>query len=245
MIAHGLAVQAIRAANRNLEVGITLDLWMQDPASDSPEDIAAAALSFERNYSFFIHAIFKGYYPLAIYDMIGEGMPCILDGDMAIIAQELDFLGINNYSRHVIGAQGKVAPIPGSEYTEMGWEVHAPALRRLLNRINGEYRLPPIYITENGAAFKDEISPDGKVHDPRRVDYLKNHILQIRHAMQDGVDVRGYFVWSLLDNFEWAYGFTKRFGIVRVDYDTQQRIVKDSGEWYRQVIADNFIDEER
>ena len=132
--------------------------------------------------------------------------------------------------------------MPGSEYTEMGWEVHAPALRRLLNRINTDYHLPPIYITENGAAFKDEVSADGKVHDPRRLAYLKDHFIQTRLAMQDGVDVRGYMVWSLLDNFEWGHGFTKRFGIVRVDYETQQRTIKDSGEWYAEVIKHNSVE---
>jgi beta-glucosidase len=123
----------------------------------------------------------------------------------------------------------------------MGWEVCAPALRRLLNKINNEYNLPPIYITENGAAFKDEVSPDGKIHDERRLDYLRQHFIQTCLAMQDGVDVRGYFVWSLLDNFEWAHGYTKRFGLIRVDYDTQERILKDSGEWYSTVIESNQV----
>ena len=116
------------------------------------------------------------------------------------------FLG-STITRAILSARrADIDPVPGSEYTEMGWEVCAPALRRLLNRINNEYRLPPIYITENGAAFKDEVSPDGKIHDARRLDYLKNHFIQTRLAMQDGVDVRGYFVWSLMDNFEWGHG---------------------------------------
>jgi beta-glucosidase len=111
----------------------------------------------------------------------------------------------------------------------------------LLNKINQAYDLPPVFITENGAAFSDLVSPDGKVHDERRLDYLRQHFIQTQLAMQDGVDVRGYFVWSLLDNFEWAHGFSKRFGIVRVDYDTQERSVKDSGEWYSQVIRNNEV----
>jgi beta-glucosidase len=111
----------------------------------------------------------------------------------------------------------------------------------MLVKIHRNYDLPPIYITENGAAFNDEISADGKIHDPRRLDYLKNHFIQTRLAMQDGVDVRGYFVWSLLDNFEWGHGFTKRFGIIRVDYETQQRTIKDSGEWYAELIRTNQI----
>jgi beta-glucosidase len=113
----------------------------------------------------------------------------------------------------------------------------------MLNKINDTYRLPPIYITENGAAFHDVVSEDGKIHDERRLDYLKNHFIQTRLAMQDGVDVRGYMVWSLLDNFEWAEGFRERFGIVRVDYKTQERTIKDSGEWYSHVIATNSVEQ--
>jgi beta-glucosidase len=162
---------------------------------------------------------------------------------MALIAQGLDYLGINFYSRNLLGAHGRVAPVPGSEYTEMRWEVHAPALYRVLTRINKDYRLPPLYITENGAAFKDEVAGDGMVHDPRRLQYIKDHLLQVWLAIQAGVDLRGYFVWSLLDNFEWGYGYTKRFGIVRVDYETQLRTVKDSGDWYARVIQSNGVEE--
>ncbi len=167
--------------------------------------------------------------------------PEIKAGDLALISQKLDFLGINSYSRSVIGAEGRVSPIPGSEYTEMGWEVCAPAFRRVLNRMNTAYRLPPIYITENGAAYPDVISADGKIHDERRLDYLRQYLTQLRLAMQDGVEVRGYFAWSLLDNFEWGHGFSKRFGLIHVDYETLRRTIKDSGEWYGQVIASNSV----
>ena len=162
---------------------------------------------------------------------------------MALISQKLDFLGLNYYSRNLYNAGGQVEKVPGSEYTAKGWEVCAPALRRMLNKINDTYRVPPIYITENGAAFHDVVSEDGKINDERRLDYLKNHFIQTRLAMQDGVDVRGYMVWSLLDNFEWAEGYRERFGIVRVDYGTQERTIKDSGEWYARVIATNQVDE--
>jgi beta-glucosidase len=243
MVAHGLAVQAMRAVQPDLNAGIVLNLWMADPASDSPEDIAAAEGAWQRHETLFLDCLFKGHYPPAIYDLVGDNMPKILPGDMALIAQKLDFLGVNFYSRNLVSSQGNINPVPGSEYTEMGWEVCAPALRRLLNKINHEYCLPPIYITENGASFKDEVSTDGKIHDPRRLDYLKNHFIQTHLAMQDGVDVRGYFVWSLFDNFEWAHGFTKRFGVIHVDYETQQRTFKDSGEWYSEVIRNNSIAE--
>lgn len=243
MLAHGLAVQAMQGVAPHLNYGIVLNQWMADPASDDPADVAAAQAAWDRSETFFLDAIFKGHYPPQVYDLIGDGIPEIKDGDMALIAQKLDYMGLNFYSRNLVSATGNIDPVPGSEYTDMGWEVCAPALRRLLNKINNEYHLPPLYITENGAAFKDEVSLDGKVHDPRRLDYLKNHFIQTRLAMQDGVDVRGYFVWSLLDNFEWAHGYTKRFGIVRVDYETQERIIKDSGKWYSKVIASNSVEE--
>ncbi len=243
LVAHGLATQAMRAARHGLEVGIVLNLWPADPASDEPADVAAAEAFWEREEALFLDAIFKGHYPVAAHDFVGAGMPRICDGDMAIIAQELDFVGVNYYSRNLVGAQGCVSPVPGAEYTEMGWEVCAPALRRLLDRMHRDYRLPPIYITENGAAFPDVISPDGRVHDTRRLEYLRRHFIETCLAVQDGVDVRGYFVWSLTDNFEWSHGFSKRFGLIHVDYETQQRSIKDSGEWYAQVIASNSVDD--
>ena len=241
LVAHGYALQAMRAANPKINAGIVLNLWMADAATNSPEDVAAADTAWERSETLFLDPLFKGCYPTSTYDLIGENMPKIQDGDMALIAQNLDYLGVNFYSRNLVAADGNIEPVPGSEYTEMGWEVCAPALRRMLVKINNNYHLPPIYITENGAAFNDEVSADGKVHDERRLDYLKNHFIQTRLAMQDGVDVRGYMVWSLFDNFEWAEGYNKRFGIIRVDYENQKRTIKDSGEWYAQVIRTNQI----
>jgi beta-glucosidase len=245
MVAHGLATQALRAANPKLDVGIVLNHWCSEPATDSPKDIAAADSAWNRHETFFPHPLFRGYYhPEVINSLEAENISIdIKPGDMALIAQKLDFVGINFYSRNIISANGNMGLVPDAEYTEMGWEVCAPALRRMLNRLNRDYDLPPIYITENGASFPDEVSVDGKIHDPRRLDYLKNHFIQTRLAMQDGVDVHGYFVWSLMDNFEWGHGFTKRFGVVRVDYETQKRIVKDSGEWYTKVISSNVIQE--
>ncbi len=242
MVAHGLATRAIREIDTTLQVGIVLSQWGIDPASDDPADITAADDAWYSGDSAFLHPIFRGHYHPLLVQAAGDEMPQIMPGDMALIAQKLDFLGINFYSRTVISAQGKIAPIPGSEYTEMGWEVCAPSFRRLLNRFNNTYHLPPIYITENGAAFPDVVSPDGSIHDERRIDYLRQHFTQVRLAMQDGVDVRGYFVWSLLDNFEWGHGYSKRFGITYVDYATQKRIIKDSGKWYANVIASSQVD---
>ncbi len=242
MVAHGLAVQAIRGVDPQLEVGIVLNQWMADAADGDPQSINNAAKAWKVGETAFLHPIFKGYYHPEFVEFAG-GLPDVQAGDMALIAQKLDFVGINFYSRNLYDKQGHVDHVDGSEYTEMGWEVCAPALRRMLNKINNEYDVPPIYITENGASFPDEVSADGKVHDPRRLNYLKNHFIQTRLAMQDGVDVRGYFVWSLLDNFEWGHGYTKRFGIIRVDYETQERTFKDSGEWYTEVIRKNAVTE--
>ena len=242
MVAHGLAVQAIRGIDPNLNVGIVLNQWMSDAADNDPRSIRNAESAWNRSETTFLHPIFKGYYHPEYVEYAG-GLPEIQAGDMALIAQRLDFLGVNFYSRNLYNAQGHVEEVAGSEYTEMGWEVCAPALRRMLNKINREYNVPPIYITENGASFPDEVSADGKIRDSRRLDYLKNHFIQTCLAMQDGVDVRGYMVWSLMDNFEWGHGFTKRFGIIRMDYETQKRTVKDSGEWYAKVIASNSVED--
>lgn len=241
LVAHGLGVQAIRAARPDANGGIVLNLWPAEPASDSVEDAAAAEKYWQEQETLFLDPLFKGHYPPAVYDMAGPNMPKVQDGDMALIAQELNFVGINFYSRHVVGMAGMVEPIEGSEYTEMGWEVCAPAMRRMLVKINSEYDLPPIYITENGAAFKDEVGVDGEIHDLRRIEYLKHHFIQTCLAMLDGVDVRGYMVWSLMDNFEWGHGFSKRFGLVHVDYESRKRTIKDSGRWYANVIRNNAV----
>ena len=241
MVAHGMAVQAIRAMDPNLHIGVVLNQWPSDPASDSPEDVAAAERFWQQNETLFLDIIFKAHYPPSSWELMGEDIPSIRNSDLALISQRLDFLGLNYYSRHLVSAQGIIDRVPGSEYTEMGWEVHPPGLRRLLNRVNNDYNLPPIFITENGAAFKDEVTSDGAIHDERRLEYIRQHLIQVYLAIQDGVDVRGYFAWSLLDNFEWAHGYTKRFGIVRVDYETQERTIKDSGQWYSIVIASSIV----
>jgi beta-glucosidase len=242
-VAHGLAVQAMRSIQPELQLGIVINLWGQDPATESPGDLSAAERAWQARETLFLEPLLRGHYAPWVYELPGEARPQIQDGDNALIAQKLDFMGINYYSRNLHSAQGQITPVPGSEYTEMGWEVHAPSLRRILNRLHRDYRLPPLYITENGAAFKDEPAADGHFHDARRLQYLKDHFLQAWLAIQDGVNLRGYFVWSLLDNFEWSYGYTRRFGIVHVDFETQRRTLKDSAEWYAQVIAQNGVEE--
>jgi len=239
LVAHGLAVQAIRAAQPLTQVGIVLIQWPWEPATDSAEDVSAAELAWQRTNGWFLSPLLSGYYPHLAWESYQKLAPKVKAGDLALIGQHLDFLGINYYSRSLLGKKGMVNPVAGSEYTEMGWEIHPLAFRRVLTRLNKDYQLPPIYITENGAAFRDEVSSDGCVQDARRVQFLEDHLLQLRQAMNEGVDVRGYFAWSLMDNFEWAHGFSKRFGLVYIDYQSQRRIVKESGHWYAALIRAN------
>jgi beta-glucosidase len=167
----------------------------------------------------------------------------VQDGDLATVAAPLDFLGINYYARSVVRAapgNGMLeleAVQPPGEYTTMGWEVYPAGLRALLDRVHRDYTFPAYYITENGVAFVDVVESEGAVHDGRRTAFLQGHFRAAAQAIQDGVPLRGYFIWSLLDNFEWGHGYSQRFGIVYVDYDTQRRIVKDSGRWYGQFLA--------
>jgi beta-glucosidase len=163
----------------------------------------------------------------------------MLEGDMEAIRRPLDFLGINYYTRNVSGTGAPLEALPPDrEVTDMGWEVFPQGLSELLLRLHGDYALPPVYITENGAAYRDRLV-DGRVADADRIRYLQSHIAAVADAREAGVDVRGYFVWSLLDNFEWADGYSKRFGLVHVDYDTQRRTPKDSAAWYRGLCGEH------
>ena len=238
LVAHGAAADALRANVPDARVGIVLNLWPSETMHGTEQQLAHAEAQWQKDGAWFLDPIFRGSYPEGAWNAYGALQPRVLPGDMAQIARKLDFWGINYYARNVIGAPERV---PGSEYTEMGWEVHAPGFERLLVRLEKEYQLPPIYITENGAAFPDVNDGSGVIHDPRRIAYLYTHLEAVARAIQQGVDVRGYFVWSLLDNFEWAWGYGKRFGIVYVDYATQTRILKDSAKWYAQTIAENAL----
>ena len=241
LVAHGLAAQAMRAISAQLNVGIVLDMFPVEAGTDSPQDQAIADSAWQHRSGWFIDPLLRASYPSDAWRALGNNAPTVSPDDFALIAQPLDFLGVNYYSRDLMQKGVSIKPVPGAEYTEMDWEVHAPALGRLLLRLKRDYVLPPIYITENGAAFRDEIGPDGRVHDPRRLNYVREHLRELCQAIEKGVDVRGYFLWSLFDNFEWSFGFSKRFGIVYVDYATQKRIVKDSGEWYACVIAQDAV----
>ena len=271
-LAHGLAAQTLRekagssAGAAALRVGITLNLTNavpNDPAD--PADREAARRIDGLWNRMFLEPLLLGSYPDDVLDDLREHRfeEFVQDGDLATIAQPLDFLGVNHYhddnvSAHplpVDAAPGltptdrpKSSPFVGSEYvtfpsrhlpqTAMGWEVNPDGLRTLLVRLGDEYpTLPPLYITENGAAYDDTVDADGRIRDTEREAYILSHVDAVHAAIAEGADVRGYFVWSFLDNFEWAWGYEKRFGIVRVDYETQERTVKDSGRAFARLIA--------
>ncbi len=251
LLSHGWAVPVLRANSPEARVGITLNLTDVVPASPSPQDYHAARELDAFLNRWFLDPLYGRQYPadgVAWFEREHQVQPHFVKaGDLETIATPTDFLGVNFYTRHVARgpAEGNLPPTittERSEFTEMGWEVAPRSLFRLLNRLHFDYQVPSIYITENGAAFADQLSADGQVHDPRRVAYLRAHLQAAHDAIQCGVPLQGYFVWSLMDNFEWAFGYTKRFGIVYVDFETQQRMVKDSGLWYREVISRNGFD---
>ena len=180
--------------------------------------------------------LFLGHYPTSVLEELGGDAPVIHPGDMELISTPIDYLGVNYYSRQVISAQGPVdTKTSGLPLTEMGWEIYAQGLTDLLMLLHQDYKLPAVLITENGGAFKDPVT-NGRVHDADRTDYLRTHIAAMADAMDQGVPMAGYMVWSLMDNFEWASGYAKRFGIVHVDYATQKRSLKDSALWYQRFL---------
>jgi beta-glucosidase len=242
LMAHGAAVDVLRRHSPDAQVGIALNLNQVEPASGSEQDEAAAHEFDGHANRWFLDAVFRGRYPDDMLARFESDLPRIDDGDLASIRKPLDFLGVNYYTRFVVrpGANGD-GPVaiddPEAPRTDMGWEVYPDGLRELLLRVQADYAVPAIYITENGAAFGDVRGHDGEVHDPERRQYIADHVAAVASAVHEGVPVRGYFVWSLLDNFEWAYGYSKRFGLVYVDYPTLERVPKASYRWYRDFIA--------
>jgi len=241
--AHGEAVAAYRALGRH-RIGLVVNLEPQVPASAAPEDGEAARRADAYMNRQYLDPLFRGAYPEEMRDLFGDAWPDFPAADFAGIAAPVDFVGINYYKRGVMRADPSVVveraqrvDVPESIYTETGWEVHAPSLADLLLWFRDRYGETPIYVTENGAAFYDPpVALGGEVDDPLRVHYLREHIAAVGEAIAKGVDVRGYFVWSLLDNLEWSHGYRKRFGIVHVDFATQKRTPKRSAYFYRDVI---------
>ncbi len=247
LLSHGLALEPLRAnAGARAQLGITLNFTPIYPASDRAEDEAAAQRQDGLINRWFMEPLYRGRYPDDMLALFEGAMAEPQAGDMTIIQRPGDFLGVNYYTREVSRA-GSAAPLyaegvrQGGEYTEMGWEVYPPGLYDLLTRLHADYAPPAIYITENGAAFVDRVDAQGEVADPRREAYLREHFQQAHRAIEAGVPLRGYFVWSLMDNFEWAWGYGKRFGLVHVDYATQARTIKQSGHWFSQVTRQNGL----
>ncbi|WP_036166199.1 GH1 family beta-glucosidase [Massilia sp. 9096] len=238
LLSHGLAMQSMRATNTEADLGIVLNLWTADPATDSEADRKLAALEWANSNEWFLDPLFKKRYPELSLQAHGANAPDIQEGDFDIIAQPIDFLGVNYYRREVMSAEDPPRkPVGGIGFTDMGWEIYPQGLTELLVKMKDEYpNLPPVYITENGMAAVDVVE-DGQVADNQRIEYVRTHLETMKAAMDHGVDVRGYFLWSLMDNFEWNSGYAKRFGIVYVDYATQQRIPKASALWYRDFLA--------
>jgi beta-glucosidase len=237
LLSHGMALQALRTERHLTRLGIVLNLSPMHAATDSPEDLEKTRLEDGRLLRWYMDPLFTGSYPEDVLADLGADAPKVFAGDMATIATPMDFLGINYYSRSVISAQGPWdVHSSGREITDMGWEVYPEGLTELLVRMQRDYPVPPLYVTENGGAFKDQLV-DGRVNDHQRRDYIARHISAVADAMEQGVHMEGYMVWSLLDNFEWASGYEKRFGIVHVDYATQQRTLKDSALWYREFLG--------
>ena len=239
LLSHGWAVDAIRRLVPAARVGLAVDLAQPYPASDSPEDVAAARQVDGECNRWFLDPVFRAAYPDDQQERLALAERVIRDGDLATIAAPIDFLGVNSYRRHVVAA-GHGGPRilrPAGPYTTMGWEVYPDGLHRLLVRLADDYAPAAIYVLENGAAFGDVRGHDGEVHDLERTAYIHDHIAAVRRAIADGAPVKGYFVWSLLDNFEWGYGCSQRFGLVYVDYATLERTPKDSFYWYRDWIA--------
>jgi beta-glucosidase len=236
LLAHAEAAASVRAQSARARVGIALDLSPCHPASGSNADVAAARRWDGYRNRWFLDPVFGRGYPTDLVDWYGELLPAALAHEMDGVERELDFLGVNYYTRQVIGAAdggvlaAEAAP-PTGERTAMGWEVYPGGLQELLLRLHAEYGGVPLVVTENGAAYGDELE------DKERIEYLSRHLAAAADAVEAGAPLTGYYVWSLLDNFEWAQGYGQRFGLVRVDYETQLRTVKASGRWYRDLIA--------
>ncbi len=247
LMAHGAAIAVIRQNVPDVSAGITIDLSLFEPATQQDEDVQAAWREDGFKNRWLLDPVFKGLYPTDMVNLVAEW----LDGvDLDAIKQAavpLDFLGVNYYTRILVEAASSgptaarpVKPADGS-FTTMNWEIYPEGLYQLLMRVHREYQPAALYVTENGAAFADELTPSGAVHDATRCDYLEQHFKAAERAIQAGAPLRGYFVWSLLDNFEWSLGYSQRFGLIYVDYVTQRRILKDSGRWYAEIIRQNGV----
>jgi beta-glucosidase len=248
LLAHGEGLVALRSEMQTGDrAGIALNLAPCYPEGDSNADLEAARRYDGFINRWFLDALYQGAYPDDMVRLYGDAMPEVSAADLALISQPADFLAINYYTRSVVRYDPLTAPLEtrtivpvGVEVTATDWEVYPRGLSEILTRVHADYHPPRILIAENGAAY-DDVLIDGQVDDPQRRAYLHDHLLEAHRAIEDGVPLHGYFVWSLLDNFEWASGYAKRFGLVYVDYPTQERIIKRSGQWYAGVTRDYSV----
>jgi beta-glucosidase len=255
LLSHGWATDTIRREAPGAEVGIVLIHCPAHAASNSEADRDAARWFDGFFNRWYLDPVYRGSYPAdAIADRVAAGqlkepdLPFVKDGDLAAISSPLDFLGLNYYSRAVMKAGPDNKPmdaktVPSDELTDMGWEVYPQGLQESLLRVHREYEPQKIYIAENGAAFDYPVDAEGRIADTKRVSYLREHLLAAHRAIADGVPLAGYFTWSLMDNFEWGYGYKKKFGLFAVDFATQERSPKDSALWYRDVVAANAVED--
>jgi len=252
LLAHGLAMERIRALAPAAPAGITLNLYPVQAASPADEDAARRVDALQNRI--FLDPVLRGGYPAdVLVDLAPFGLPeLVADGDLEIIGAPIDLLGVNYYRGYLVEAAPAEDPSEwvgfgarfldsGNPRTDLGWEVQPAGLTDVLVRLHEEYPKLPLYVTENGAAYPDVLGPDGTVGDHDRIAFLDGHLRAAHAALERGVDLRGYFCWSLLDNLEWAEGYAKRFGLIHVDFDTQKRTPKDSAQWYAGVIARNGL----
>jgi beta-glucosidase len=247
LLSHGAAAPLIRQRCPNAQVGIVLNFTPGYPATDSAADDTATRLHNARSNRWFLDPIMGRGYPQEAWDYYGNAVPRIAPGDLEAIAAPLDVLGVNYYTRAVChdpagGEGGRVLnQRDAAKVTARDWEIFPQGLSDLLTWLRRDYGLPRLYITENGAAYDDVLAPDERVHDPARIDYLRQHLAALLGAIEGGIPVEGYFCWSLMDNLEWAFGTSSRFGLAYTDYPTQRRILKDSGAWYGRVARANAL----
>lgn len=239
LLAHGLGMQTLRQEAPKAQAGLVLNMGPNTPLTQRYDDRAAAMIGEASMNHWFLEPALEGRYPELFARIHPELMPQVLPGDMDIISQKVDFIGINYYTRGIVSFDNaqwvKGHEAKGAEITDFGWEVYPQGLTDLLVDLDAQYDLPPLMITENGMAGDDHLD-QGRVHDEQRCRYLQSHLHAVHDAIEQGVDVRGYFAWSLMDNFEWAEGYSKRFGMVYIDYDTQQRTLKDSARLFADFL---------
>lgn len=251
LMAHGKAVQIYRESGYQGEIGLILNLNGLIPASDSEEDVAATQRVHDETHALYLDPLFNGRYPQRLFDYIGAHQPQIKDGDVELIHQPIDFLGLNYYNTDYVSYdlfgglnKARITPYsaPGWGRTEMNWGINPAGLKKEVLYLKENYGNPKLFLNENGCAMPDIPDENGFVADWDRINYIRAHIHALYEAMEAGANVHGYFVWSFFDNFEWERGFSKRFGLVRINYETLARIPKQSAYWFRDVIKRNGIE---